>query len=244
MPCRIEAKFITASKLTSSAKELQCLWYFWSSSPWTRKSSLYNWSSCLRSKMFSKDIRLYINTLLQGEGLLLMSELLNNHQKVFVFSLNLVKVLENNNLITEFIHLLLLSNVIWLHWFHRIEWLVRVWYKPNWFSEVKLLAPINMQRIPLKIKALDPIFFKDLLVLLLTDIGSAETFRFEPQGLVSMILLYKAVVLRLNQKIFKLLSYFDVLNFHGIALSLHFPLLMFELLDDSVSFLKLNGILL
>lgn len=62
--------------------------------------------------MFSKDIRLDINTLLQGEGLLLMSELLNNHQKVFVFSLNLVKVLENNNLITEFIHLLLL---IWLH---------------------------------------------------------------------------------------------------------------------------------
>lgn len=98
-----------------------------------------------------------------------------------------------------------------------------------------------MQRIPLKIKALDPIFFKDLLVLLLTDIGSAETFRFEPQGLV---LLYKAVVLRMNQKIFKLLSYFDVLNFHGIALSLHFPLLMFELLDDSVSFLKLNGSLL
>ena len=98
-----------------------------------------------------------------------------------------------------------------------------------------------MQRIPLKIKALDPILFKDLLVLLLTDIGSAETFRFEPQGLVSMILLYKAVVLRLNQK---LLSYFDVLNFHGIALSLHFPLLMFELLDDSVSFLKLNGSLL
>jgi hypothetical protein len=61
--------------------------------------------------MFSKGIRLDINTLLQGEGLLLMSELLNNHQKVFVFSLNLVKVLENNNLITEFIHLLLLSNV-------------------------------------------------------------------------------------------------------------------------------------
>ena len=65
--------------------------------------------------MFSKVIRLDINTLLQGEGLLLMSELLNNHQKVFVFSLNLVKVLENNNLITEFIHLLLLGNVIWLH---------------------------------------------------------------------------------------------------------------------------------
>ena len=65
--------------------------------------------------MFSKGIRLDINTLLQGEGLLLMSELLNNHQKVFVFSLNLVKVLENNNLITEFIHLLLLGNVIWLH---------------------------------------------------------------------------------------------------------------------------------
>jgi len=65
--------------------------------------------------MFSKDIRLDINTLLKGEGLLLMSELVNNHQKVFVFSLNLVKVLENNNLITEFIHLLLLSNVIWLH---------------------------------------------------------------------------------------------------------------------------------
>ena len=64
--------------------------------------------------MFSKGIRLDINTLLQGEGLLLMSELLNNHQKVFVFSLNLVKVLENNNLITEFIHLLLLGNVIWL----------------------------------------------------------------------------------------------------------------------------------
>ena len=56
--------------------------------------------------MFSKGIRLDINTLLQ---LLLMSELLNNHQKVFVFSLNLVKVLENNNLITEFIHL---GNVI------------------------------------------------------------------------------------------------------------------------------------
>ena len=170
-----------------------------------------------------------------------MTELLNNHQNVFVFSLNLVKVLENNNLITEFIHLLLLGNVRWLHWFHRIEWLVRVWYKPDWFSEVKLLAPINVQRIPLKIKALDPILFKDLLVLLLTDIGSAETFRFEPQGLVSLILLYKAVVLRLNQK---LLSYFDVLNFHGIALSLHLPLLMFELLDDSVSFLKLNGSLL
>jgi hypothetical protein len=101
-----------------------------------------------------------------------------------------------------------------------------------------------VQRIPLKIKALDPILFKDLLVLLLTDIGSAETFRFEPQGLVSLILLYTTVVLRLNQKIFKLLSYFDVLNFHGIALSLHLPLLMFELLDDSVSFLKLNGSLL
>ena len=96
-----------------------------------------------------QEIRLDMITLLQSEGLLFMSELLNHHQKVFVFSFNLVKVLENNNLITEFVYLLLLSNVSWLHWFHWIEWPVGVWYKPNWFSEIKLLTAINMQRIPL-----------------------------------------------------------------------------------------------
>lgn len=101
-----------------------------------------------------------------------------------------------------------------------------------------------MQRIPLKIKALDPILFKDLLVLLLTEIGSAETFRIESQGLVAVIVLHKAVILRLNEKIFKFLSYFNVFNFHGIALPLHFPLFMIELLNDLVSFLKLNSSLL
>jgi hypothetical protein len=96
-----------------------------------------------------QEIRLDIITLLQGKSLLLVSKLLNHHQKVFVFSFNLVEVLENNNLITEFVYLLLLSNMSGLHWFHWIEWPVWVWYKPNRFSEIKLLASINMQRIPL-----------------------------------------------------------------------------------------------
>ena len=99
-----------------------------------------------RTCFLHKDIRLNMITLLQRESLLLMSELLDHHQKVFVFSFNLVKVLENNNLITEFVDLLLLSNVSRLH---RIERPVRVRYEPKWFSEVKLFATINMKRVPI-----------------------------------------------------------------------------------------------